>query len=74
MQIQDHDIAIARGTEQIDAILIRLQQNLEFLPKGGRKQRLERMVFRIKSDLDHAWTRSLAFTAAPSPWGGAETS
>jgi hypothetical protein len=34
MQIQNHDIAIAGRAEQIHPILIRLEQDLEFLAKG----------------------------------------
>jgi len=34
MQIQNHDIAIAGGAQQIHPILIRFEQNLEFLAKG----------------------------------------
>jgi hypothetical protein len=47
MEIENHDIAIAGGTEHIHAILVRLQKNLEFLPEGGGKQGMERIVFRI---------------------------
>jgi hypothetical protein len=34
MQIQNHDIAISGSPEQIHAILIGLQENLEVLPEG----------------------------------------
>jgi hypothetical protein len=47
MQIQNHDIAISGSPEQIHAILIRLQVDLEVLSESRGKQRVERAIFRI---------------------------
>jgi hypothetical protein len=69
MQIQNHDIAVPGGAKQIHSILIRLQDNIELLPESRGKQRVERPVFRIQSDLDHCWTRSLTKHAAKPPSG-----
>jgi hypothetical protein len=59
IQIQNHNIAIAGSTKQIDSILIRLHLDFEFLAERRAEKRVERSVFRKKPDLDHCWTRSL---------------
>ena len=56
MQVQNHDIAISGGAQNTHPVFIRLQKDLEFLPQGGREQRVERSVFRIQPDFDHRWT------------------
>jgi hypothetical protein len=47
MQIQNHNIAISGSPEQIHAILIRLQKDLEVLSESRGEERVERTVFRI---------------------------
>jgi hypothetical protein len=59
IQIENHNIAIAGGAEQINPILICLKLDFEFLAERGGEKRMERPVFRIKPDLDHYLTRSL---------------
>jgi hypothetical protein len=59
VEIQNHDIAAFGRQEVVHPFLIRLQQDLELLPKDGRKKWAKRAVFRIKSDLDHEWATSL---------------
>jgi hypothetical protein len=47
MKVENHDIAIAGGAQQIDSILIRLKENFELLAEGRREEGVERPVFRI---------------------------
>jgi hypothetical protein len=47
MKVQNHDIAIAGSAEEVHSILIRLKENLEFLPESRGKQRMECPVFRV---------------------------
>jgi hypothetical protein len=50
VQIQNHDIATPADTG-CSFLLHPTPKDLEFLPKGGRKKRMQRAVFRIQSEL-----------------------
>jgi hypothetical protein len=56
MKIQDQDIALCRPYQAVHRFLVRLQQDAELFTQGRRKKWVKCAIFRVQTDLDHAWT------------------